>query len=74
MVWIGRITSKRNLNQVSTRYIVGVDINDGKFPLAQQMGAHECVNSIKCEGGDVKAWLIFSSFRIILFHFHLSII
>jgi len=40
------------------RYIVGVDINDGKFPLAQQMGAHECVNSIKCEGGDVKAWLM----------------
>ena len=35
----------------NSRYIVGVDINDGKFPLAQQMGAHECVN----EGGDVKA-------------------
>jgi len=40
------------------RYIVGVDINDGKFPLAQQLGATECVNSIKCEGGDVKAWLM----------------
>ena len=35
-----------------------MDINDGKFPLAQQMGAHECVNSITCEGGDVKAWLM----------------
>ena len=43
---------------VNSRYIVGVDINDGKFPLAQQMGAHECVNSITCEGGDVKAWLM----------------
>ena len=42
----------------NSRYIVGVDINDGKFPLAQQMGAHECVNSITCEGGDVKAWLM----------------
>jgi len=40
------------------RYIVGVDINDGKFPLAVQMGATECVNSMKCEGGDVKAWLL----------------
>merc|ERR1711963_1267872 len=38
--------------------IVGVDINDAKFPLAQQMGAHECVNSLKCEGGDVKTWLM----------------
>ena len=55
LLWFGHITSKSNLNQVPTRYIVGVDINDGKFPLAQQMGAHECVNSIKCEGGDVKA-------------------
>jgi len=40
------------------RYIVGVDINDGKFPLATQMGATECVNSLTCEGGDVKAWLL----------------
>ena len=45
-------------NVLNSRYIVGVDINDGKFPLAQQMGAHECVNSITCEGGDVKAWLM----------------
>ena len=70
MVWIGRITSKRNLNQVPTRYIVGVDINDGKFPLAQQMGAHECVNSIKCEGGDVKAKMIFLFFSFHSFCFH----
>ena len=40
------------------RYIVGVDINDGKFALAKEMGATECVNSITCEGGDVKQWLL----------------
>jgi len=40
------------------RYIVGVDINDGKFPGAVAMGATECVNSMTCEGGDVKAWLL----------------
>ena len=38
--------------------IVGVDINDAKFPLAMEMGASECVNSLKCEGGDVKAVLL----------------
>ena len=36
------------------RRIVGVDINDGKFPKAVEMGATECVNSMTCEGGDVK--------------------
>lgn len=40
------------------RYIVGVDINDGKFDLAKEMGATECVNSLTCEGGDVKQWLL----------------
>eukprot|EP00092_Neocalanus_flemingeri_P019477 GFUD01021100.1.p1 GENE.GFUD01021100.1~~GFUD01021100.1.p1 ORF type:complete len:684 (+),score=163.53 GFUD01021100.1:234-2285(+) len=40
------------------RFIVGVDINDGKFPKAIEMGATECVNSLTCEGGDVKAWLM----------------
>merc|ERR1711936_660372 len=40
------------------RYIVGVDINDAKFALAKEMGATECVNSMTCEGGDVKAWLL----------------
>merc|ERR1711936_610175 len=40
------------------RYIVGVDINDAKFPKAVEMGATECVNSMTCEGGDVKAWLL----------------
>merc|ERR1712227_559090 len=40
------------------RRIVGVDINDAKFPLALEMGATECVNSLKCEGGDVKAVLL----------------
>jgi len=40
------------------RYIVGVDINEGKFPLAVDMGATECVNSMACQGGDVKAWLL----------------
>jgi len=40
------------------RYIVGVDINDAKFETAIKMGATECVNSITCEGGDVKAWLL----------------
>jgi S-formylglutathione hydrolase len=40
------------------RYIVGVDINDSKFAGAVAMGATECVNSITCEGGDVKSWLM----------------
>merc|ERR1719397_1371327 len=40
------------------RYIVGVDINDGKFTKAVEMGATECVNSLTCDGGDVKAWLL----------------
>ena len=40
------------------RRIVGVDINDSKFPLAEEMGATECVNSLTCEGGDVKAVLL----------------
>jgi len=40
------------------RRIIGVDINDAKFPLALEMGATECVNSLKCEGGDVKAVLL----------------
>ena len=43
---------------ITSRYIVGVDINDGKFTKAVEMGATECVNSITCEGGDVKAWLL----------------
>ena len=42
---------------VFVRYIVGVDINDGKFSKAIEMGATECVNSITCEGGDVKVGL-----------------
>ncbi|XP_023326261.1 alcohol dehydrogenase class-3 [Eurytemora carolleeae] len=40
------------------RYIVGVDINDSKFAAAVSMGATECVNSMSCEGGDVKSWLL----------------
>jgi len=40
------------------RYIVGVDINDDKFPLAAQFGATECVNSLTCQGGDIKSWLL----------------
>merc|ERR1712179_433428 len=43
---------------VGARYIVGGDINDGKFPLAIEIGATECVNSITCEGGDVKSVLM----------------
>ena len=41
-------------------YIVGVDINDAKFVKAKEMGATgpQGVNSITCEGGDVKAWLM----------------
>jgi len=44
--------------KAGARYIVGVDINDGKFPLAVSMGATECVNSLTCEGGDIKAALL----------------
>jgi len=40
------------------RYIVGVDINDAKFEAANKMGATECVNSMTCEDGDVKKWLL----------------
>ena len=40
------------------RYIVGVDINDAKFAGAVAMGATECVNSMTCEGGDVKARIL----------------
>jgi len=40
------------------RYIVGVDINDDKFAAAIEMGATECVNSLTCEGGDVKSVLM----------------
>jgi len=41
------------------RYIVGVDINDSKFPTALSMGATECVNSLTCnEEKDVKKWLL----------------
>jgi len=40
------------------RYIVGVDINDAKFEAAVKMGATECVNSLTCEGGDVKSVLL----------------
>ena len=49
------------------RYIVGVDINDSKFAAAVSMGATECVNSMSCEGGDVKSWLLArkSSFYLI---------
>ena len=39
-------------------YIVGVDINSKKFDQAVKMGATECVNSLECEGGDVKKWLM----------------
>ena len=31
-----------------------MDINDAKFPKALELGATECVNSMTCEGGDVK--------------------
>merc|ERR1711970_1619990 len=40
------------------RCIVGVDINDEKFVKAIEIGATECVNSLTCEGGDVKAVLM----------------
>jgi len=40
------------------RRIIGVDINDAKFPKALELGATECVNSMTCEGGDVKAVLM----------------
>jgi len=40
------------------RRIIGVDINDAKFEKALEMGATECVNSMTCEGGDVKAVLM----------------
>ena len=40
------------------RYIVGVDINSKKFELAKSFGAHESVNSLECEDGDVKKWLM----------------
>jgi threonine dehydrogenase-like Zn-dependent dehydrogenase len=39
-------------------HIVGVDINSKKFDQAIAMGATECVNSIECEGGDVKKVLM----------------
>mgnify|MGYP001037394704 CR=1 FL=1 len=38
--------------------IIGVDINSKKFDQAIKMGATECVNSIVCEGGDVKKVLM----------------
>eukprot|EP00090_Calanus_glacialis_P022743 TRINITY_DN3503_c0_g1_i1.p1 TRINITY_DN3503_c0_g1~~TRINITY_DN3503_c0_g1_i1.p1 ORF type:complete len:586 (-),score=156.89 TRINITY_DN3503_c0_g1_i1:116-1624(-) len=40
------------------RYVVGVDINDEKFAKAVEIGATECVNSLTCEGGDVKSVLM----------------
>jgi len=40
------------------RKIVGVDINDAKAETAISMGATEFVNSMTCEGGDVKAVLL----------------
>jgi len=40
------------------RRIIGVDINDAKFEKALELGATECVNSLTCEGGDVKAVLM----------------
>jgi len=43
---------------MGARYIVGVDINDEKFAKAIEIGATECVNSITCEGGDVKSVLL----------------
>ena len=36
------------------RRIIGVDINDAKFPKALELGATECINSLTCEGGDIK--------------------
>merc|ERR1712227_301101 len=41
-----------------SRRIVAVDINNGKFDLARQFGATDCVNPMECEGGDVKNWLM----------------
>ena len=38
--------------------IIGVDINSKKFDQAIKMGTTECVNSIECEGGDVKKVLM----------------
>lgn len=38
--------------------IIGVDINSKKFDQAIKMGATECINSIECEGGDVKKVLM----------------
>merc|ERR1719369_1814925 len=40
------------------RRIIGVDINDAKFPKALELGATECINSLTCEGGDIKAVLL----------------
>ena len=33
--------------------IVGIDLNEGKFELAKQLGATDCVNPTNC-GGDIK--------------------
>ncbi len=37
---------------------MGVDLNTAKFPLAEQMGAHACVNPGDCKDGDVKGELL----------------
>ena len=62
-----------NRNNIITvcRYIVGVDINDSKFAAAVSMGATECVNSMTCEGGDVKSWLLA---RKTSFFFNISLV
>ena len=38
--------------------IVGIDINDKKFEIAKKFGATDCVNSLTCEGKDIKKALM----------------
>lgn len=40
------------------RIIVAVDLNEGKFEVAKELGATECVNPKNCENGDIKKYLL----------------
>ena len=38
--------------------IVGVDLNEGKFEVAKELGCTDLCNPKNCENGDAKKWLL----------------
>jgi S-(hydroxymethyl)glutathione dehydrogenase/alcohol dehydrogenase len=49
---------KQGSKRKGAKRIIGIDINESKFPLAMKMGATECINPRKFEGKPIQQVLV----------------